>query len=283
MQHRIMIFLVLILCLTCSGPVFAAGDPNDTPGGKDPAPFSRMTGFHIYRYEVKEFDRYEFFVASDKKETVEGYHTYVVYYANEGITLPSGLQIVRNYVNAAKTIGGGAIHEFEDGGIQYATIRVAKDDREVWVEVYGADNGQYTVHVVEKQIMKQSVDADAAAMSGSIKETGRVAVYGVYFDTNKADLKPESEPALAEIVKMLEADEGLKLYVVGHTDNTGQFTHNVKLSQARAASVVNALVGKHGIAAARLTPFGCGPTAPVASNNTEAGKAKNRRVELVSQ
>jgi outer membrane protein OmpA-like peptidoglycan-associated protein len=141
----------------------------------------------------------------------------------------------------------------------------------------------YNVQMVEKQLMKQDVVANADALSGSIKETGRVAVYGIYFDTGKADLKPESDPALAEIVKMLKADPGLKVYVVGHTDNVGQFTSNVKLSQDRAASVVNALVSKHAIAAARLIPFGCGPATPVASNKTDVGKAKNRRVELVAQ
>jgi outer membrane protein OmpA-like peptidoglycan-associated protein len=82
---------------------------------------------------------------------------------------------------------------------------------------------------------------------------------------------------------MLKADANLKLYVVGHTDNVGQFAANVKLSQDRAASVVNALVGKHGIAAARLIPYGDGPTAPMAANNNDAGRAKNRRVELVAQ
>jgi outer membrane protein OmpA-like peptidoglycan-associated protein len=78
-------------------------------------------------------------------------------------------------------------------------------------------------------------------------------------------------------------DSSLKVYVVGHTDNAGQFNYNVKLSQERAASVVNALVSRHGINAARLTPFGCGPVSPVASNKTEEGKARNRRVELVAQ
>lgn len=147
----------------------------------------------------------------------------------------------------------------------------------------GANNGMYNVHVVEKQLMKQDVVANADALANSINETGRVAVYGIYFDTNKADLKPESEPALAEIVKMLTADAALKVYVVGHTDNVGQFAHNIKLSQDRAASVVNALVSRHAIAAARLTPFGAGPTVPVASNKGEEGRAKNRRVELVAQ
>jgi outer membrane protein OmpA-like peptidoglycan-associated protein len=286
MRHRIvkvLSVLFLFLCLIPLTPVLAASDANDVPGSKDPDIFSRMPGFHINRYEVLEFDRYEFQTASDKKETIEGLHTFVAYYANEGIKQPSGLQITRNYVNAAKALGGEQIYEFEDGGTQYSIIRIIKEDKEIWAEVSGANNGMYNVQIVEKQLMKQDVVANADALSGSIKETGRVAVYGIYFDTGKADLKPASDPALAEIVKMLKADAGLKVYVVGHTDNVGQFASNVKLSQDRAASVVNALVSKHGIAAARLTPFGSGPTSPVASNKTDEGKAKNRRVELVAQ
>jgi len=284
MQHRIITVLsVLFLCLTSLNPALAAKDANDSAGSKDPDIFSRMPGFHIWSYEALEFDRYEFKTGDATTEKVEGRHTFVAYHANEGITHPSGLQVIRNYVNAAKAVGGGQIYEYLDGGTQYSTIRIIKEDKEVWAEVSGANNGMYNVQIVEKQLMKQDVVANADALSGSIKETGRVAVYGIYFDTGKADLKPASDPALAEIVKMLKADGNLKVYVVGHTDNVGQFAHNVKLSQDRAASVVNALVSKHGIAAARLTPFGNGPAAPVASNKTDEGKAKNRRVELVAQ
>ena len=96
-------------------------------------------------------------------------------------------------------------------------------------------------------------------------------------------LKPESDAAVAEIAKMLQADPALKVYVVGHTDNVASLDLNMKLSQARADSVVQALVAKHGIAAARLTGRGVGPLCPVASNDAEDGRAKNRRVELVKQ
>ncbi|MBU4316849.1 MAG: OmpA family protein [Proteobacteria bacterium] len=283
MRHRILTILFVILCFIQLPYAFAASDPNDSPGSKDPDLFSRMTGFHIYSYEALEFDRHEFQVEPGKTEKVEGYHTFVVYYANEGITQPSGLQITRNYVNAAKAVGGEEVYAFEDGGTEYSIIRVIKEDKEIWAEVSGANNGMYNVHVLEKQLMKQDVVANADALSGSIKETGRVVVHGIYFDTDKANLKPSSDPALAEIVKMLKADANLRVYVVGHTDNAGPFDHNIKLSRDRAASVVNALVSKHGIAVARLTPFGAGPTSPVASNKNEEGRAKNRRVELVAQ
>lgn len=282
MRNRIFSWF-LMLALIPFGVALAASDPNDLSGSKDPDIFSRMPGFRITSYQALEFDRYEFSTASGKTEKVEGRRTVLSYTAKEGMVHPSGLQIIRNYVNAAKAVGGAPVYEYEDGGTQYSTIRILKEDAEIWVEVSGANNGMYNVQLVNKQLMKQEVIANADTLSKGIKDTGRVAVYGIYFDTGKADLKPASDPALAEIVKMLKADAALKVYVVGHTDNAGQFASNVKLSQDRAASVVNTLTSKHGIAAARLTPFGAGPTSPIASNKSDEGKAKNRRVELVGQ
>ena len=106
---------------------------------------------------------------------------------------------------------------------------------------------------------------------------------GIYFETGKSELKPESAQAIAEVAKLLKEDAGLKLYVVGHTDNAGALEGNMKLSQDRAQSVVQALVRTHGLEAARLKAYGDGPYAPVASNDSEDGRAKNRRVELVKQ
>jgi outer membrane protein OmpA-like peptidoglycan-associated protein len=283
MLKRVLGILLLVVCLSPLSPVLAASDPNDAEGSKDPALFSRMPGFHIYNYKELDFDRFEFEVEPRKTQAVEGRHVYVDYYANEGIKVPSGLQIVRNYVNAAKAVGGTSLYAFEDGGIQYVTLKVVKNNAEVWARVEGAGNGMYKVHIIEKQLMKQEVVANAESLAGSIRETGKAAVYGIYFDTGKAEIKPASEPALVEIAKLLKADPKLKLYVVGHTDNVGLFGPNIKLSEDRAAAVVKALVGKYGIVSSRLTPFGDGPTAPVASNKSEEGRAKNRRVELVAQ
>jgi OmpA-OmpF porin, OOP family len=283
MMKRILGVVLLVMCLVPLHQVLAASAPNDAEGSKDPALFSRMPGFYIYNYQELEFDRYEFPVGPGKTQTVEGHHYYVDYYANEGIKLPSGLQITRNYTNAMKSIGGKVVYEFEDGGRYYATMKVVKNNAEAWALVEGSGNGMYKIHVVEKQMMNQDVAANAESLAGSINETGKAAVYGIDFDTDKSEIKPESEPAISEIVKLLKADPNLKLYVVGHTDNVGVFNYNIKLSQARAAAVVNALVSKHGVASARLTPFGAGPAAPVASNKNEEGRAKNRRVELVAQ
>jgi OmpA-OmpF porin, OOP family len=285
MCKRIPVILFTIALLFQAGISLAASDPSDREGSKDPSIFTRMPGFHISRYEELEFGKYDFPTASGKTESVEGHYYWVVYDANDGAKLPSGLQVARNYTNAATTIGGKKLNEFEDGGTQNVVLKVKKDNTEIWAFVTGgnAGNSQYNVYIVEKALMNQDVVADASSIASSIKETGKAAIYGIYFDTGKWDIKAESTPALKEIAKMLQANAAMKLYVVGHTDNVGTFDSNVKLSNSRADAVVKELIGKYSITAARLQPFGAGPTAPVKSNLTEEGRAKNRRVELVAQ
>jgi OOP family OmpA-OmpF porin len=125
------------------------------------------------------------------------------------------------------------------------------------------------------------VTVSAEEMSSEIAKSGRVALYGIHFDFNKTDIKPESTATLNEIAKYLKGSPSVKLLVVGHTDNVGGFESNRDLSQRRAKAVVEALVTKHGIAVTRLFPFGVSFAAPLAPNETEDGRAKNRRVELV--
>jgi len=140
---------------------------------------------------------------------------------------------------------------------------------------------QYELTIIEKKAMVQEVVADAKSLAQDIRTTGHASVYGIHFDFNKATVKQESEPTLKEIAKLLKQDPKLNLYVVGHTDSVGKIAYNMKLSQTRAEAVVKALVTKHGVSPNRLKPYGVGPLAPVASNETEEGKALNRRVELV--
>lgn len=281
-MKRVCCIAVLLVChgfLTF--PLSAAGDAGDTAGGKDPTLFNRMPDFYIYNFQELEFDRYPFQVGPGVEQAVEGRHMYVDYYAKEGTTLPSALQIIRNYTGAIAGVGGETVYAYEDGGSEYATLKVVKDGIEAWAAIAASGNGMYNIHVVEKQLMRQDVVANAHALADSISTSGRAAVYGIYFDTGKSEIKPESEAAIAEIVKLLKNDPALRLYVVGHTDSVGAFDYNVKLSQARATAVVRSLVDQLGIAAARLTPYGVGPTAPVSSNDNEQGRSRNRRVELV--
>jgi OmpA-OmpF porin, OOP family len=142
-----------------------------------------------------------------------------------------------------------------------------------------------TIAVVDileaKDREKKMVTVDAGAMAKAIESSGRVALYGIYFDFNKADVKPESEATLQEMAKLLKQTPTRKLLVVGHTDNVGTFAFNMDLSQRRAAAVVAALTTRFGIAKDRLTPVGVSFASPVAPNIDEDGRAKNRRVELV--
>ncbi len=140
------------------------------------------------------------------------------------------------------------------------------------------------LRVVESRPLDARLDVvGAEKMASEIGAKGHVALYGITFDLDSDHLKPESNATLSEIAKYLKAHPRVRLYVVGHTDNTGEYDYNLALSKRRAAAVTRALVGRHGIPARRLKPVGVGPVAPVASNATEEGRAKNRRVELVEQ
>ncbi|OGL46049.1 MAG: hypothetical protein A2161_10135 [Candidatus Schekmanbacteria bacterium RBG_13_48_7] len=131
--------------------------------------------------------------------------------------------------------------------------------------------------------MEQYIEADAAALGNDIRSTGHVAVYGILFDTGKSTIKSESVNAIAEIAKLMKTDSTLKINIVGHTDNVGDVESNINLSRERGAAVLQSLVRDHGISATRLRSFGCRQFAPVVSNDTEEGRTKNRRIELVKQ
>lgn len=149
---------------------------------------------------------------------------------------------------------------------------------------YSKDIVAIMVDVIEEEPAETGLIAiDADAMSKDIEVYGKVALYGIFFDHDKATIKPESKPALDEIAKLLQGRPDLNLYVVGHTDMAGTLEYNMRLSKSRAESVVKALTGDYGIAAARLSPQGVGPLVPVFTNKSEAGKGKNRRVELVQK
>jgi OOP family OmpA-OmpF porin len=138
------------------------------------------------------------------------------------------------------------------------------------------------VNVLDAKPREQKmVTVTSDAMSKEMSANGAVALYGILFDFNKADVKPESKAQLDEIAKLLKASPKLHVLIVGHTDNKGQLVYNQGLSSKRAAAVVAALVKTYGIAAVQMTPVGVGPAAPIATNDTDAGQAKNRRVELV--
>jgi len=262
------------------GAAPCAAQQKDAPNCNDHPLLTRIPGYWIQSCTAKEFDSYAFMIANGKTQAIEGRFTNIRYQPPASLTTkPSTLQLLRNVENAVKQIGGTVVA----ADSSKETLKILKDGKEVWLEVWADYTGKYILTIVEKAGMVQEVTANAGAFASGLRATGHIAVEGIFFDTGKSELKPESAPAIAEVAKLLKDDATLKLYVVGHTDNAGALEGNLKLSQDRAQSVVQALTATHGIAAARLKAFGAGPYAPVASNDSDTGRAKNRRVELVKQ
>lgn len=241
---------------------------------------------------------------AEKTQAVEG-RVYTVTYRNpEG---RSPLEIYKNYEQGLLKAGfrllytcvGPACGEWASvGEIRFAdpsyvrrflTAKLARPAGDVYASVLVQAQtpqmaGETHLAVIEVKSMETGlVSVDAKAMGSDIVATGHIALYGIYFDSGKSVVKPESEPTLKEIAALLSGNPRLKLHVVGHTDSVGDLASNMELSRARAGAVVQALTTKHGMAPGRLRADGVGPLSPVASNRDESGRAKNRRVELVEQ
>ncbi len=182
---------------------------------------------------------------------------------------------------------------------RYALMRKAAPEGDTLVAVYAALNrggsmGSFSdllrervgvlVEVVEPRTMdRRMVTISAAEIGGKLAAEGRAVFYNILFDFDKADLKPESDPQLEQMADYLRQNPQAKVFVIGHTDGKGGLDYNTKLSGRRAEAVAKALSTRYRIDARRLVPRGLGPLAPVATNRTEEGQAKNRRVELVEQ
>lgn len=183
---------------------------------------------------------------------------------NSNLDLPKDI----HYLAAKATTPKGSV---------YVSLLVAMDKRAKYPPAT-------LLEVIEtKEMDTGMVTVNADAIGEGITATGHMAIYGIYFDTGSAEVKPESASTLAEIAKLLAQEPTLKLLVVGHTDNQGGYDFNLDLSRRRADSVVKTLVANHGVAGARLKAAGVGYLSPVATNDTEEGRSKNRRVELVKQ
>ncbi len=272
-----------IITLLISLSVFySISFPQDIKGSKDHPLFNRMPGYRIIHFTEHDFDSYKKFRDENgKKMNVEGHYYSYQYAINKGETKPSNAQILRNYANAVKQIGGTVVYE---EGCCNVYMKLVKNNRTNWVRVYAYTNGaSYELWIIESEEMKQDIVADAKSMFNDINAQGSIALYGIYFDFDKSEVMPESDPTLEQISKLLSENPSLNLYVVGHTDNVGDYDYNMKLSQSRAEAVVKTLISKYTVDKSRLTPGGVGPLSPVTSNDTEEGKSKNRRVELIKK
>ncbi|MEX3009961.1 OmpA family protein [Hoeflea sp. TYP-13] len=289
----------------------SASIAEDIAGSADHPLVGRFDGSFIVAYDVREFDEYNFVDEPatqrnpDNLKPLEGAVTRIAYTLDADKSLA---EVARNFELGLKEKGFEIVFECktkECGGgnlayaldtfplpkmivdpfnFRYLGAKRTNDEGEVYASVViSADTHkkirtQVTVVVVDKLAFQM---VDAKAMQDAFAEKGSVALYGIYFDTDKADIKPESAPTLEQMAMFLKGAPELSVVIVGHTDNQGDMKYNLDLSHRRAQSVVDALAASYGIGKDRMVAAGAGFLAPVAPNDTEDGRAKNRRVEMI--
>jgi OmpA-OmpF porin, OOP family len=248
----------------------------DEPGCSDHPLLTRVKGFSITECNKQDFGEEEMYYTQEQSRMAEGKRTVISYALDEGATAVSELQVRRNYSNAIARMGGKLTYEDKFD----AYLKLEKDGSEIWVRVQVFDGAaEYKLYIVEVEAMRQ--DVVAADMLKALNDKGFIALY-INFDTDKAVIKPESQPVIDQIIALLKENASLNVSIEGHTDNTGTPQRNKALSELRAQSVLNAVL-KGGIEKNRLSSRGWGQDKPIAENKTEEGKAKNRRVEIVKQ
>jgi len=315
MKNNIFRYLIIffLASATMAGQASAQSNEKDREGQDHPL-VSRYPGSVIHSYRQVAFDEYILILGkivkkeAEKVDELEGKVTKIVYDVAEG---RSTLEVFRNYEQALTGAGftvlwqakgkdefgsWGDVRNFfgpmhlNDTNQRYLAAHLKRpEEGDVYVALYlnelkSTGSVRTQLHVVEVKPMEQGmikVELSADQMLQDIERGGRVAIYGIHFDTGKDDAKAESKAAIDEIGKLLKESPQLKILVVGHTDSVGSYDYNLDLSMRRSLSVVNAVVKDHGIAPERLKAAGAGMMSPVATNRTDAGRAENRRVELV--
>jgi outer membrane protein OmpA-like peptidoglycan-associated protein len=291
-------------------------------GAKDHPLLSRFTGASIKSYSQSQFDEATLPNQPIEKEsnakalTVEGKITRIGYSIGGD---KSTLEVERNYVealqkggfqtlfrcakeqcgsdfqsfviNSGKVAPSGTVAASFGGSHRSILAKLARPTGDAYVFLHIMDDSASNHRTLVYEEMVEMVPMqsgqvqvlDASALQKGLTSNGKVALYGIYFDTDQAQIKPESKAQLDAMAKLLNTNPSLKVFIVGHTDSQGQFAHNLELSQKRAEAVVQVLIGTYHVAPARVTAKGIASLSPLASNSEDAGRAQNRRVEIVQQ
>jgi outer membrane protein OmpA-like peptidoglycan-associated protein len=303
--------LLVMTAFALFAPATAFAQSRDVAGSKDFPGIGRFAGSVISGHQVRNFDvaRIQAAPFKDGKPSdtprLEGRITRIAYRTAPG---PSITEVSRNFETQLTKAGfepllncdteacGGipfteaiealpipqmwvdgfnyhyyAAHRTENGRETYASVVVSENNRDIYAQLTVAEIGA---------LENKMVDADT--MAKGLREAGRIALYGIYFDTDKAVIRPESRPTLEQIAKLLASQVSLNVYIVGHTDSQGPYTYNLDLSRRRAEAIAAELVKTYHISAPRLQTAGVAHLSPVGTNGSEAGRALNRRVELVA-
>jgi OmpA-OmpF porin, OOP family len=276
----VVLTLVGIALLTPS----AVRAQDDVDGAKDHPMLSRFPGYYIEEYDPQDFSAYTFQLGDDKEQKVEGRYWKISYWLKEGAKKGGPVELGRNYANLFTQRGGKKLYDTLDAAGGTLTVRMPAGGKNIWLEVDVSNSGEvYELTVVEEATMVQQVEFTAMELARILNEKGSVALHGILFDTGRATIRAESKDDLQSVGELLTAQPALRLEIQGHTDNVGGADANRRLSEARAASVKQYLVSSFSVAGDRLMTSGFGDTKPLGDNATEAGRAQNRRVELVKK
>ena len=307
--------ILTVIALMLSTNLFSQRT-TDIEGSKDYPLISRFNNSVIEWYQVRNFDRYYMLLVKDNtidKYEIVGKITRIQYSAkpehsvfeiyksyemalkkagfdillmldktNCGVNLSELLYIGEfNGLNALPA-GKSLKPDYREGQFAYLSAKKKIDDKEIYIVVYTTYRHYplITFDAIEVQSLEKGL-VSVNDLKTSIAQTGHIAIYDIYFDSGKSEIKHESAEAFKNIAEYLNANKDKKYIIVGHTDNIGDFEANIKLSQQRAEAVKNELISKYGVSAEQLSSYGVGSTVPVSTNHTEEGRAKNRRVEIV--
>ncbi|MCL4065448.1 DUF4892 domain-containing protein [Pseudomonas sp. GX19020] len=301
-------------------PLFALSaqaQDTDAPGSSDFPLIPRYEGAVIKFWETRAYDAYTLPLgpvglaadgepAPEKTQDLEGKFTEILY---RGPEQRSALEVFRNYEAALAKAGfetlytcskkdcGPRLRQLINPGARfngliydderrYIAAKISRPEGDAYLALYitsfEPENRPYIYLAITEiaPMDEKMVVVEASEIQETMARDGRIAIYGILFDFDQASILPESKDQIDQLAAMLAAEPALSVLIVGHTDGQGAFDYNLSLSQRRAQSVVDALVAL-GIAKDRLTPAGAGMVAPVATNRSDEGRAKNRRVEIV--
>ncbi|MCH7973165.1 MAG: OmpA family protein [Bacteroidetes bacterium] len=272
-------FILLLLSLLFNAALLNSQDDIEhsmvkkMPGFKLKKSLSKKSNFSIFKFRIIE---------NKKTITVEkkGRYWKLVYHNkdNKGKfnTKISKIDIMNNYRAAAKEMGGKVLYA-KRGRITF-TLPLNNGGK-LWAYVFALD-GNYELIIIEEEGFKKQLVFSADQMKRTLDSLGTISIYGINFDTAKDRLKQGAEKVLIEIVKLMKNYPELRIEIQGHTDNVGSANYNLNLSNKRADTVKDYLL-LFGVEKTRMIAKGYGLSKPIVSNDTEEGRAKNRRVELL--
>lgn len=248
----------------------------------EPTYINRMPGFYMSECKNSDYNDVEFvyYVKGKANKINKSGKHYNIFYSKKAEETQkfSSAQINQNYNNAIVKVKGIALDD------RLTTFSASINGKEVYIQVHTAanstDSKSYSVEIIEVDVMQQNIVVN---LEEAIDKYGKIALYGILFEVGKFEIKPESTAALKQITDYLNENPTVKIYIVGHTDNTGTLANNQTLSKARAESIKNYLISTAKIAEARISAEGVASLCPVSSNDNEEGRKLNRRVEIVKQ